>query len=125
MFRNRWGKLIVSLFGPTMTTIRKRSVAGRSGRLRIERLEDRLTPAVTTTFHNGLLSVLLDAAHDTASIAVVGSDVEVRDRHNDLISTTATKTVTDISATGNSSANQTVEFNADFIFAGLSSLAVD
>jgi hypothetical protein len=124
MFRISWRRLIFSLFRPTVRTIRKHvSLAARRHRLRLEHLEDRLAPAVTANFNNGLLSVMLGAAGDTASLAVVGANVEVRDGGNNLIRGQATNTITDISAAGNNSANQTINLNSDFVFVGLNSLS--
>jgi hypothetical protein len=124
MFRTSWRRLILSLFRPTIQTIRKRVGFGpRRGRLRLEHLEDRLAPAVTASFNSGLLTVKLDAAGDTANIAVVSGNVEVRDGGNVLKISQAANTVTDISAAGNNLANQTVNLNSDFVFADLNSLS--
>jgi hypothetical protein len=88
-------------------------------------MEQRLAPAVTTKFNMGVLSVMMDAAGDTANIAVVNNNIVVTDGNNNTISTTADNTVTGITITGNNSANQTAALNSDFIFAGLSGLSVD
>src|SRR5947209_7948849 len=107
MLHTTWRRLLASLFRPTVRTRRTggwpANARRRRRRLRLERLEDRVVPAVKTNFSNGLLSITLDAANDTANIAVVGSNVEVRDGSNTLISSTATNTITDISAAGNHS----------------------
>jgi hypothetical protein len=43
----------------------------------LERLEDRTLLAVTSSLNNGLLSVALGAAGDTATLSIVGSKIDV------------------------------------------------
>src|SRR5262249_22680537 len=75
------------------------------------------------------VSVGLDAAGDTANIAIVTinnvDNVVVTDGNNVQKLATPDSMVTSITVTGNNSANQNVDFNTDFIFAGLSGLSVD
>jgi hypothetical protein len=127
MFRIRWGKLLLSLFRPAVSTIHNRPLPRRRGRPRVEHLEDRLAPAVMATFDpvKHLLSVTLNAMGDTAKLAVVTNNVEVRDGNNTLVLSQAANAITDISATGSNDPNQTVAINSDFLFSGLSGLTID
>ena len=63
-------------------------------KLGFEALEDRILPAVTPTLSNGLLAIAFSAANDTATVSLVGSNVNVFDgTTNTTFSATAVQAI--------------------------------
>src|SRR5438874_13629342 len=104
---------IRQLFAPqTARSVRK---APARFRLDLERLEQRLAPAVTPRLLNGgILDIGFSAANDTATVSVAGSSIRVLD--GTTSTDFAAATVTGINAHGNNNANQTVTFNDTITF---------
>jgi hypothetical protein len=100
---------IRQLFAPrTPRTVRK---APARSRLDLERLEQRLAPAVTPQMlQGGILDIGFSAANDTVTVSVVGPNIDVFDgtTHTDFAATS----VSAINAHGNSSPNQAVTFSS-------------
>ena len=57
--------------------MRTRTTSSSSPRLAITRLEDRVTPAITVNFINGVLSVLGDGAADTIAVNQANGQISV------------------------------------------------
>ena len=93
---------------------------------RVEPLEDRVTPAVTTVFTPdmpggtvGILTVTLDAANDTATITGAGADaVTVAGTGYTTATQSGVRALTVVDAGGN--ANQTVTFDDTALTPGIS-----
>jgi hypothetical protein len=73
MFRSSWRRLLLSLFRPSVRTIRKRPMPRRRNRPILEALEDRLTPATLTDGGTKTLTITLDNANEALQIASQGS----------------------------------------------------
>lgn len=93
----------------------------------VERLEDRLAPAVSATLTNGVLLVNLAAPGDTANLSVVTNQVNITGTggFNQNFPATGAGAVTSINVVGSGMANESALFNTDFTFAGLDALTVN
>lgn len=83
MFRSSWRRILVSLFRPRVRTIRRRPPVSSRRRLRLEGLEDRITPATLTELNGGTtLLITLDNANEQLSIVSNGATYSYASTNN-------------------------------------------
>ncbi len=79
--------------------------------LRMEGLEDRLSPSVTAALNAGILTINLGSSGDSAAISVVGANIQVVDGANSVDFSGALTSVSSITATGTSGTNESITVN--------------